>query len=172
MTIKTEQKKTALRGKGLSKRYGLSSNVVLAAMANWLCPCMILASLVALPSCSNQPLGGPQTVQSDDPPAGKTVEKQSEKQPAQFFHILKENEARQIATTFLNEQLKGRQFLAPSGMVDFVPINAKRWESIVYDYRQRRIVLRFGGYGGWEALVSFAGDGSDPKVEHAEMAWD
>ncbi|MCP4195015.1 MAG: hypothetical protein GY768_30815, partial [Planctomycetaceae bacterium] len=59
-----------------------------------------------------------------------------------------------------------------NGETEFSPIEGERWESIVYDYPKRRIVLRFGGYGGWEAIVSFGSDGSDPEVEHAEFAWD
>jgi hypothetical protein len=140
-------------------------------MAKSLFQCLILSNLITLPSCSCSHSDGPQSEHSDDPSAGKAVGKHAEKERTQVIRILNDNESRQIATKFLNGKLKERKFLAPSGEIDFPPIEVEAWESIVYDYRQRRIVLRFGGSGGWEAIVSFARDGSDPKMEHAEFAW-
>ncbi len=140
-------------------------------MSKSISQCIILFSLIGLASCSSNE-SAPQSTNVGDGAAEKMVPQHTQKDKNQVIHILAENEARRLAAKFLNERLRKRKFLAPNGETEFSPIEGERWESIVYDYPKRRIVLRFGGYGGWEAIVSLRSDGSDPEVEHAEFAWD
>ena len=86
--------------------------------------------------------------------------------------ILSEAAARRRATDVVNRQLSGRKFRLPAGEWEFSSLPADIWFSVLYDYHLRRIVLRCGGSGGVEARISMAADGADPRLEHAELAWD
>ncbi len=133
---------------------------------------MLVFSVIGLASCSSNESAPDATNVGVGGAAAEVVPRDAQEDKNPLIHILGEHEARRLATNFLNESLSKRKFLAPGGEIEFPPIEGERWEGIVYDYRKRRIVLRFGGYGGWEASVSLGSDGSDPMVEHAEFAWD
>ena len=89
------------------------------------------------------------------------------------IQLLDESQARKLAADFANHELADRKFFMPSGdMEPMPPIHSTHWYSVIYVYRDNRIRLRMGGSGGPEATVSFRPDGSEPKLEHAEYAWD
>lgn len=127
---------------------------------------------LAFAGCGRSPTASPPT-KSTAHTVTEATKKTEVESPDEWLHILAEKQARQHATRFVNEQLKDRKFLGPSGEeVSIVPIKADRWETILYDYRKGRIILRFGGYGGPEVTVSFGPAGENPRIEHADFAWD
>ena len=130
------------------------------------CLCLLIATAGCLPENKI-----PQSTGSIDRMRSAT-EKRTLHQNTQKLTILTDAAARREATRFLNETLRKQKFMAPSGETSFPNIDAQRWEHVTYDYQKERIMLRFGGFGGWEAIVSLSADGSNPKLEHAEFAWD
>ena len=108
---------------------------------------------------------------SFDNPASSPERLGEKKTPS--IQLLDESQARKLAADFANHELADRKFFMPSGdMVPMPPIHPTHWYSVYYVYRDNRIRLRMGGSGGPEATVSFRPDGSEPKLEHAEYAWD
>ncbi|MBP86876.1 MAG: hypothetical protein CMJ64_09185 [Planctomycetaceae bacterium] len=88
------------------------------------------------------------------------------------IQLLDESQVRKLAADFANQELADRKFRMPSGdMEPMPPIHPIHWRSVIYVYRDNRIRLRMGGSGGPEATVSFRPDGSEPKLEHEEYAW-
>ena len=81
-------------------------------------------------------------------------------------------EARRQATAFINRELRGHTARGPTGDVVWQAVRAVAWHSVIYNYRKKRIQLRMGGSGGWEAHVTMGPNGETPQVEHAEFAWD
>ena len=112
--------------------------------------------------------------QSTSPSTGdaSSPERRGEKKTPSI-QLLDESQARKLAADFANHELADRKFFMPSGdMEPMPPIHPTHWYSVIYVYRDNRIRLRMGGSGGPEATVSFRPDGSEPKLEHAEYAWD
>ena len=143
-----------------------SCSLVLTRSSPRVCLCLLFATAGCLPENKI-----PQSTDSIDGIQSAT-EKRTLHQNTQKLTILTDAAARREATRFLNETLRKQKFMAPSGETSFPNIDAQRWEHVTYDYQKERIMLRFGGFGGWEAIVSLSADGSNPKLEHAEFAWD
>ena len=95
----------------------------------------------------------------------------NESEGAHHLTLVNEVEARRQAADDINRELKGRKFLAPGGHIEWVPISPQVWHSVIYDYRAQRIVLRFGGSGGWQGRVTMDADGGRAKVEEVQFAW-
>lgn len=138
-------------------------------MSRWSVSCWLVCSLFAVVGCLER---GAVSLPATSEPQKEVVSKAEESGSQPGLAILTESRARELATEFLNRELKDRKFLQISGdKVSFPAVEPTIWRSVIFDYQKRRIILRFGGSGGFEAMVSLGTDGSDPKVEHAEFAW-
>ena len=139
-------------------------------MTRWSSRRWLVCSLVAVAGCLEN--GTPHSPTSPGSAAVTKPGVVGKPGPRRELVILSESRARELATKFLNRELKDRKFMHISGdKISFPTIEPTIWRSVIFDYRKRRITLRFGGSGGFEATVSLGTDGSDPRVEHAEFAW-